>query len=169
MNKTIKLIIVFISILIINIAQAVEKDEQVLSFMITNEGINKGRIKIKQRPDEQSPFLIIGCNQKNEDFEILIGNLNKDDFKDSSYSVITNFNKKSYKDTFIPIFKENNFYLTKKTNKVKDNQLFVYQYLKNNQVILEFPKNNVFYFNAKSPNKFIEYMNIIVSHCEMKF
>ena len=171
MHKIIKIIIAFIALMSISSIHANQSKEnnQVLSFMITNEGIKKGRIKIKQRSDESSPYLIIGCNHKNEDFEVMIGNIDQKEFSDQSYTVTTHFKIKSYKDTFIPIYKDNLFYLTKKTNKLKDNQLFVYQYLRYNQVIIEFPKNVVFYFNSKSATEFTEYMNIIVSHCEMKF
>lgn len=169
MNNIVKTIMILISFMSISNVQSATKisDSQVLSFMITNEGIKKGRIKIKQRPDDRSPYLIIGCNHKNEDFEVMIGNLSQKEFNKSSYTATIHFKNRSYKDTFVPVFKDDMFFLSKKTNQTKDNQLFVYQYLKTNQAILEFEKNTVFYFNSKSVNEFTDYMNIIVSHCEM--
>lgn len=145
-----------------------EENEQYLSFMITNEVLKKGHIKIKQRSDSRSPYLIIGCNQKNEDFEVMVGNLSVEEFPLSKYNVITSFKDRAYKEIFIPVYKDGKFFLMKKTNSLKSNQLFVYQYLNSNQTVIEFPDKKVFYFNAKSRNDFTEYMNIIVSHCGMK-
>lgn len=141
----------------------------VMSFSITNEYLNRGEIKIKQRPDTTAPYLIIGCNNESDDFEILVGNLDRKEFTSNVYSVTTSFEKKSYKEQFVPIIKDDKFFLTKKTGHVKDNQLFVYQFLKNNKVILDFGKNIVFYFNAKSNSKLVDNMNVIVSHCGLKF
>ncbi len=137
----------------------------VLSFMITNENIIRGEIKIKQRAGLDSPYLIIGCNAQSDDFYILVGNLNRDEFNTSRYSVISNFKDKSYKDDFVPVIRDDKFFLSKN----KNNQLFVYQFLKNNQVILDFGKNIVLYFNAKNNSKFVDNMNIIVTHCGIKF
>lgn len=141
----------------------------VMSFSITNEYLNKGEIKIKQRPDITAPYLIIGCNNESDDFEILVGNLDRKEFTSNVYNVTISFDKKSYKEQFVPIIKDDRFFLTKKTGYVKDNQLFVYQFLKNNKVILDFGKNIVFYFNAKSNSKLVDNMNVIVSHCGLKF
>lgn len=169
MIKFIKILILMMPIIFSTFVNAEEEyKNQFISFMITNEGIKKGQIKIKQRDDSKSPFLIIGCNQKNEDFEVLIGNLNNKDFPLPKYNVISSFKDRSYKEIFVPVYKDGQFFLMKKTNQLKNNQLFVYQYLKTNQVILEFPQNKVFYFSAKSRNSFTEYMNIIVAHCEMR-
>jgi len=141
----------------------------VMSFMITNENLNKGEIKIKQRPDSTAPYLIIGCNNESDDFDILIGNLDRKEFTANAYNVTTSFEKKSYREQFVPIIKDDKFYLTKRTGHVRDNQLFVYQFLKNNKVILDFGKNIVFYFNARSNSKLVDNMNVIVSHCGLKF
>lgn len=141
----------------------------VMSFSITNEYLNRGEIKIKQRPDTTAPYLIIGCNNESDDFEILVGNLDRKEFTSNVYNVTTSFEKKSYKEQFVPVIKDDKFFLTKKTGHVKDNQLFVYQFLKNNKVILDFGKNIVFYFNAKSNSKLVDNMNVIVSHCGLKF
>lgn len=141
----------------------------VMSFTITNENLNKGEIKIKQRPDPAAPYLVIGCNNESDDFDILIGNLDRKEFTSNVYNVTISFEKKSYKEQFVPIIKDDKFYLTKKTGHIKDNQLFVYQFLKNNKVILDFGKNVVFYFNAKSNSKLVDNMNVIVSHCGLKF
>lgn len=141
----------------------------VMSFSISNEDMNKGEIKIKQRPEPTAPYLIIGCNDQSDDFEISIGNLDRKEFISNIYTVTSSFDKKSYKDQFVPIIKDDKFYLTKKTSYVKDNQLFVYQFLKNNKVIVDFGKNVVFYFNAKSNSKLVDNMNVIVSHCGLKF
>lgn len=140
-----------------------------MSFMITNENLNKGEIKIKQRPDSTSPYLIIGCNNESDDFDILIGNLDRKEFTTNAYNVTVSFDKKSYKEQFVPIIKDDKFYLTKRTGHVRDNQLFVYQFLKNNKVIIDFGKNIVFYFNARSNSKLVDNMNVIVSHCGLKF
>lgn len=147
-------------------ALAVEND--VMSFMITNENMNRGEIKIKQRAGDSSPYLIVGCNSQSDDFYVLLGNLSQKEFKEKSYPVNVTFKNKSYRETFIPKFTDDKFYLTKKTNQEKDNQLFVYQFLKQNQVILDFGKNTTFYFNAKSNGKFLDNMNIIISHCGLK-
>lgn len=141
----------------------------VMSFMITNENLNKGEIKIKQRPDSTAPYLIIGCNNESDDFDILIGNLDRKEFTANAYNVTTSFEKKSYREQFVPVIKDDKFYLTKRTGHVRDNQLFVYQFLKNNKVILNFGKNIVFYFNARSNSKLVDNMNVIVSHCGLKF
>jgi len=161
-----KLIIFLAGMYISNIAMA---DNNIMSFMITNENLNRGEIKIKQREGDSSPYLIIGCNSKNDDFYILIGNLNRKEFTSQQYPVNTTFKDKSYRETFIPIVMDDKFFLSKKTNQNKDNQLFVYQFLKQNQVILDLGKNTVFYFNAKNNSKFVDNMNIIVSHCGLKF
>lgn len=166
-----KALVVCISLLLTTGAFAAKKStaNDVMSFSITNENLNKGEIKIKQRDDMTSPYLIIGCNNESDDFYILLGNLDRKEFTASTYNVTSSFDKKSYIDQFIPIIKDDKFFLAKKTNQVKDNQLFVYQFLRGNKVILDFGKNTVFYFNAKSNSKFVDNMNLIVEHCGLKF
>lgn len=158
-----------ISLSIFSLSAFSAESADILSFMITNDGLNRGEIKIRQRAELKSPYLIIGCNNKSNDFDVLIGGLNKKDFDKGQYSVSYTFKNKTYKESFLPAYKYDSFYLMKKTNKQKDNQLFVYNYLLENKVILDFGNNTVFYFNAKDNNKLVDNMNIIVSHCDMKF
>lgn len=164
-----QLLIISLSLSLAGIVQAKQQADDITSFMITNENTVRGEIKIKQRASNDSPFLVIGCNNESEDFYILLGNLKKNDFIGKKLKVISTFKDKSYQEEFVPVIRSDNFYLTKSTSQAKDNQLFVYQLLKNNQVVLDFGKNIVFYFNARNNSKFVDYMNIIVSHCGIKF
>lgn len=140
-----------------------------VSFMITNDGLNRGEVKIRQREDLKSPFLIIGCNNKSDDFYISIGNVKQADFSNGLYKVNYTFNNKTYNDTFIPSFMNDNYMLTKKANSAKENQKFVYNYILENKVVFDFGKNIIFYFNAKNSDRLKESLKIIISHCEMNF
>jgi hypothetical protein len=165
-----KIMTFFVGITLVGIAEAKQQtSNDITSFMITNEDTVRGEIKIKQRAGNDSPYLILGCNTESDDFYVLVGNLNRKDYTGKKFSVITSFKEKSYKDEFIPVIRNDVFYLAKSTNQEKDNQLFVYQLLKTNQAILDFGKNTVFYFNARNNSKLVDYMNIIVSHCGIKF
>lgn len=152
----------------ISISQAAEKVDT-LSFMITNDGINRGEIKIRQREESKSPYMIIGCNNKSSDFYVSIGNIDKNEFNKGQFKVNYSFKNKVYSDMFIPSFMNDTFMLTKKINNKKDNQLFVYNYLLESKVVMDFGNNTLFYFNAKDPKKLVDSMNIIVSHCGMSF